>query len=333
VVNRRAALLAVSTLLAMFSACDDILDIHDHGVASEAGAESGAEGSPGAGEGSVADATGGDAPSTSSGGEASGPEASASGPDATADGSGASIEGGTDAAMAHDAGPGSDANESGAGAACDGTPCTTEGPVMVPVTTYWVDSTEVTVGQYQQFLTAKGSDTSGQPAACAWNTSYAPTGTNPSNYPITSVDWCDAFAFCKWAGKHLCGAVGTGGPMASTDVLDAGVSQWFRACGGPGGSSDVNANPVCNANHGFNGLAAVATFPMCEGWYPGLFDLEGNAAEWVDSCDIEGGVGGASDTCYVLGGSYLDLTSYCTEYNGLARNFAADSVGFRCCHE
>jgi len=61
---------------------------------------------------------------------------------------------------------------------------------------------------------------------------------------------------------------------------------------------------------GFENLAPVASFPGCEGFYPGLFDLEGNVAEWVDSCD---GSSGPNDHCTLAGGSEIDQIAYCTE--------------------
>jgi hypothetical protein len=314
---RRAALASVAALAAWcLPACDSIFGIDDHGVAPEAGGDAASEGSLAHGEGgtdATRDGTTADA-ATSDGAPAEAMAADAAPADAKAD--------------VHDGSAPTDAT-----AGCDG-PCSAGGPAMVPVSTYYVDSTEVTVAQYQQFLAAKGTDTSGQPPACAWNTTYAPSGAlSGSNFPITSVDWCDAFAFCAWAGKHLCGSIADGGAIASSDTLKQNVSQWFLACGGPGGSSDPNGHPMCNATFGASGLIAVASDPGCEGWYAGLFDLEGNAAEWVDSCDVDGGSGGATDTCYTLGGSFYDETAYCTESIGFARNTTYDSIGFRCCRQ
>jgi hypothetical protein len=126
---------------------------------------------------------------------------------------------------------------------CTGGQCIVRGPTMVQVAgTFYIDSTEVTVAQYQVFLTAKGTDTSGQPSVCSYNTSYQPAqALSPQNYPITNIDWCDALAYCTWAGKHLCGAIG-GGPIAIANALTATKSQWFLACGGPNGGSHPNAN-------------------------------------------------------------------------------------------
>ncbi len=205
--------------------------------------------------------------------------------------------------------------------------CTVRGPTMVEASGFYIDSTEVTVAQYQVFLAAKGSDVSGQPSVCSWNKTYYDTTVpmNPSTWPITNVDWCDALAYCTWAGKHLCGAIG-GGAVASTDALTANKSQWYLACGGPGDGTHPNGNATCNSNE--DTLAPVATFPTCVGYYSKLYDMEGNAAEWVDSCD---GTAGAADMCLLLGGSYLDQKSFCTESLPESRSEAADPFGFRCC--
>jgi formylglycine-generating enzyme required for sulfatase activity len=200
---------------------------------------------------------------------------------------------------------------------------------MVKVGAYYVDSTEVTTAQYQQFLDAKGTNTSGQPAVCSWNTSYYDPATHPmdaDNFPISWVDWCDATAFCSWAGKHLCGKAG-GGAIARADLFTANLSQWFLACGGSGGGTHPNNTPVCNSGSG--SAAAVKSFPGCEGSYPGLFDLEGNVAEWVDGCS---GNTGKDDFCYLMGGQFFENQSYCTEvYDDEARSSVASSFGFRCC--
>jgi len=211
---------------------------------------------------------------------------------------------------------------------CEGAACVVRGPTMVKVGGFYVDSTEVTVAQYRAFLDAKKGDTSGQPSACAWNDEYyggALLGSD--DWPVTYVDWCDAWAFCDWAGKRLCGAL-DGGALAAADVLDQTKSEWFLACGGPSGWTHPNQTPDCNSSGGVDTLADVASFPGCEGYKAGLFDLEGNAAEWVDSCDA---AVGPTDDCVLLGGSYIDNQSYCTESFEYRRDTTADPFGFRCC--
>lgn len=214
--------------------------------------------------------------------------------------------------------------------ACDEGECVLRGPTMVRVGSFYVDSTEVTVGHYLGFLDARREDTDGQPGVCSWNTSfYDGTPSNPDNFPITNVDWCDARAFCAWAGKRLCGAIG-GGAVENADALEPSKSQWMLACGGENGASHpAGGDPNdCNSTSG-GGLRAVGSTATCEGFFPGLFDLEGNAAEWIDSCASETG---AEDICYLVGGSHIDSKSYCTEYyDEWPRNDFATPWGFRCC--
>jgi formylglycine-generating enzyme required for sulfatase activity len=202
---------------------------------------------------------------------------------------------------------------------------------MVQVNSFYVDSTEVTVDQYMEFLAAKEDDTSGQPAVCSWNTSYWDDARafNPGDWPISYVDWCDARAYCEWAGKHLCGRI-AGGPISEADLYDPAVHQWFLACGGPSGSTHPNTSADCNSNGGTDNLAPVGSFTGCEGFYPGLFDLEGNVAEWVDSCDDDG-ASDAEDTCRAMGGAIFDNQSFCTEDYDNARADVAVSYGLRCC--
>jgi formylglycine-generating enzyme required for sulfatase activity len=205
---------------------------------------------------------------------------------------------------------------------------------MVQVAEFWIDSTEVTVGQYKQFLAAKGNDTSGQPSVCAWNTSYYNTTMYPffpDAYPIGAVDWCDAQAFCTWAGKHLCGRRG-GGPITIDNFYDPLQSQWFLACGGPNGATHPNGNATCNDNSG--SLAIAGATATCEGFYPGIFDMQGNIAEWVDTC-VPGDSGSpAGDICNLMGGNYIQigLQDYCSDVPAEEpRNALFSPFGFRCC--
>jgi sulfatase modifying factor 1 len=213
--------------------------------------------------------------------------------------------------------------------ACDAGECVLRGPEMLRVGAFYIDSTEVTVADYIEFLDVPADERAEQPEVCAWNTAfYDGDPLEPDDWPINYVDWCDAWSYCDWAGKRLCGAR-DGGAVAPDDALNQDESQWFLACGGPGGGSHPNDDPVCNSSGGFGSLEPVASNAGCEGHYPGLFDMEGNAAEWVDSCAAETG---ASDSCMLLGGSYVQNQSYCTavpaEYS---RDTTAHPFGFRCC--
>src|SRR5260370_40886093 len=94
---------------------------------------------------------------------------------------------------------------------------------------------------------------------------------NPGTWPRTSVDWCDALAYCTWAGKHLCGKIG-GGPIPVAQVLTANASQWFLACGGPGGASHPNTNATCNSSGGVTKLRTVAHHPQKQGGITAVVD-------------------------------------------------------------
>src|SRR5262249_38882622 len=79
---------------------------------------------------------------------------------------------------------------------------------------YCIDATEVTYSQYQIFINQNPA-TGNQPAFCAWNNTYIPQDNWPvvpsqAALPIRSVDWCDAYAYCKSVNKHLCGKIGGG---------------------------------------------------------------------------------------------------------------------------
>ena len=116
-----------------------------------------------------------------------------------------------------------------------GPPCTSDaGSDLVPIGDgLCIDRREVTVGDYRVFLTSRAGDVSGQRADCAANTDLLPMGGLPlpasDALPVRYVDFCDALAYCDWAGKRLCGAI-DGSRKAFDAGIDPTVSEWFRAC-------------------------------------------------------------------------------------------------------
>ncbi|MDI3283139.1 SUMF1/EgtB/PvdO family nonheme iron enzyme [Polyangium sp. 15x6] len=214
-------------------------------------------------------------------------------------------------------------------------------PTMVPVASasgnYCIDSTEVTNSQYATWLSSTEANEANQTPECAFNASYVPaSGMMPpaDDRPVAFVDWCDAYAFCKWYEKRLCGKIG-GGPVPYSEINSAAVSQWYNACSRSetfiypyGGSYDPAA---CNGQDRMVGNAVkVATQATCEGGLPGLFDMSGNVWEWEDACD---GSFGENDTCRRRGGGYESIASDldCPTAGGSARSTTNATTGFRCC--
>jgi formylglycine-generating enzyme required for sulfatase activity len=212
---------------------------------------------------------------------------------------------------------------------CEAGKCISRGARMVKATSFFVDATEVTAEAYARFLGAKGDDTSGQAAECAWNDSFAPSVQKGSpKEPVTHVDFCDAVAYCAWADKQLCGKIG-GGSLAFADLASPTKSQWFAACGGskgqpyPYGSTLMQG--ACNSNG--SGVSAVGSHASCEGASSGVFDMVGNVAEWVNACDASSG---AADGCETIGGGFAD-SGTCSLSSLKHREEQLPGVGFRCC--
>ena len=238
------------------------------------------------------------------------------------------------------------------------------GPVMAEVpapdgTSYCIDTTEVTQGHYFAFIEAKGGDpagktlpdSSGQPPECKdnvsfgppplahyddcsdwWPPAYDPTGEHPAN-PVGCVDWCDAVAYCTWAGKRLCGRIG-GGASAPSELANAQTSQWYNACsqGGTTAYSFGNTFVEGVCPEGANPVTEAPCAPP-DGPFSSIDRLSGGLGEWEDACEErDSGI----KFCRIRGGCYIgDLSKAertacdCEFLNGIrVRN---PSTGFRCC--
>ena len=255
------------------------------------------------------------------------------------------------------------------------------GPALVEVaapdgTRYCIDRTEVTQRDYFEFLdavsktgtwdhyAALGLDgdkvqSLARPDACGdlWLIPGAinepPCDSAPYAFdfkrlhpdnPIACVDWCSASAYCLWAGKRLCGAVG-GGAVNVSENADATKNQWFNACsqGGktkysygdavdldrcaPGGTSKETL-----ADGGLRRTAeAVESHPDCHGTEPGfdqVLNMSGSVAEWIDRCKH------APDqpSCLVHPGE-TPYASWCAASDTPGSRLDYDWIGFRCCFD
>ena len=195
-----------------------------------------------------------------------------------------------------------------------------------------IDVREVSVGDFDKFLaTAPPVKDAG---ACAMNAPAVDTSCanndGPSDSPRNCVDWCDAVAYCAWAGKHLCGK-SEGGPMKTADVNTAN-DAWYRACAGDAGArlypygNDYDGGACTTEQNVFNDVGAK---PDCR-TPEGVLDLTGNANEWIDSCVSEAGTA----DCLTRGGDYGGgYQATCKSFKQFQRGSTISQLGFRCCSD
>lgn len=198
------------------------------------------------------------------------------------------------------------------------------GPAMIDVGAFCIDSTKVTQKQYLEFLDNLNGTVPLQSGECAANAELVapdPCSTG-DNHPVVCRDWCDAQAYCKWAGKHLCGKIG-GGPVASDKFATPSESEWVFACSQAGTAKfpwgNTNAN-MCECS----GVACsqdVMSVSTCRGGaapYDQIWDQGRYPAEWVNSCHL--------GVCWVAGGIPC---SQPLKYE--SRTTISSLIGFRCC--
>lgn len=234
------------------------------------------------------------------------------------------VEGGADAADA-DAESHPDEDSSA--------PCVDAGVPMVRIGAYCIDATEVTQGEYEAFL-ARTDGGASAPAApeCGDDGDRVPKESwHPGDaffrkFPVMGVSYCDAWSYCRAAGKRLCGRRG-GGALASADVANAETSEWYRACSKAGTKiypyGDESVNNACATD---NSVRPVGQ--GCEGGYTGIFDMVGNAGEWIDACDAEFQ---GTELCVMQGGHPTETLARCTTHRLLGRHAKFPFAGIRCC--
>jgi formylglycine-generating enzyme required for sulfatase activity len=197
----------------------------------------------------------------------------------------------------------------------------------VYLSAFYLDKYEVTVSRYARFLNTTG----GVKPPDQWEDARLDSA---AELPVVGVDWHDADAYCRWAGKRL-----------PTEA------EWEKAARGIDGRNYPwgNEQPTpARANYGKSssenpyqgGLMAVGGREAGRSPY-GAEDLAGNASEWVadwfaegfGGSDVRNPKGPESGTGKVIrGGGWDDppdrLKSSRRMYASPTNR--ADDVGFRC---
>lgn len=220
-----------------------------------------------------------------------------------------------------------------------------EGAEDGDVESFYIDATEVTVGEFAQFIEATGYRTEAD--SFGWSGVFStdeqawipvdganwryPLGKNEpaasDDQPVTQVSLKDARAYARWRNAELpterewMWAATQGGehrnfPWGEAMLPDGEyLGNWWQ---GP----FPYRNEVAD---GYEGIAAVKSFPATPN---GLYDISGNVWEWTAT------INPADGQSVIKGGSFLCSTSYCTGFDLQQRQYTpADSglnhLGFR----
>ena len=292
--------------------------------------------------------------------------AGAGGSDTKAGAGGASAAG--SAGSGGDAGNAGAAGGAGAAGSAGGKPAPTSckqgrpGPEMVlvpkPGGAFCIDKTEVQRKHYAEFLKAVGEKPAKDGPECADNTTYWPAvgpklcaDNLPPDDPkfpdavINCIDWCDARAFCQWAGKRLC----TSSPAGVTSGDPSAAGEWNLACSNGGKTKfpygDAYEPARCQDNKAAkptDGATAIepGVLKDCRGLeapYDQLVDMSGSTRELTASCWTKGnetfclGLGGANDDgISAISGDYSARLGCWTPVD-LQSVQASPQTGVRCC--
>jgi formylglycine-generating enzyme required for sulfatase activity len=194
---------------------------------------------------------------------------------------------------------------------------------------FYIDRYEVTTGRYAKFLASTGSV---RPPD-EWDELDLNRG---DELPVVGVDWNDATAYCKWAGRRL-----------PTDA------EWEKAARG----TDERRYPWGNESPTFErtnfqnsaptaydgGLEKVGSHPAGRSPF-GVHDLAGNANEWVSdwysesfpSADVRNPKGPETGKARVIrgGGRFepAERILATKRYSGTPE-VRANDIGFRCARD
>jgi len=203
---------------------------------------------------------------------------------------------------------------------------------------FYIDKTEVTVGQFKAFLADSGYHWTG-----SWDDvdQYSPG----DDYPMIYVDWNDAMAYAKWSGKRL--PTEAEWEYAARGGLVGQRYPWGseKADGSQGNFADKSsAVDWANANvdDGYATCSPVGSYPPNS---YGLYDMGGNVWEWCadwyssdyySKSPVKNPLGPDSGSSRVVrGGSWSNYTYYLrVAYRGYYfPHNRIGGLGFRCVSE
>lgn len=173
------------------------------------------------------------------------------------------------------------------------------------VADFWIDTFPVTNRDYAAFLTATGAK-----PPYHWEAGRCPDAL--ADHPVVYVDWNDAAAYARWAGKVL--------PTAR---------QWEKAARGQSGNTYPWGNGVTFAKCNVRESQIKSTTPVGRyrsGVSPyGVFDMCGNTWEWLSSASEIG-------RYELRGGAWTSPFDRCApaRVNDAAATMSDDDTGFRC---
>ena len=215
--------------------------------------------------------------------------------------------------------------------------------VLIPLSPdapFCIDERQATYGEYGQFVKKMGKDFGGQPSQCDWNRDWGPVVDCESStgrpwkcgrsvaeadpdWAVSSLDFCDAWAFCSWAGKRLCGERVHHGvsvfkegrddetrqPNGTTWWFPNTVEEWYHVCT-QGGTSDYPfgndwQDGLCQTERKWRAPGDKThnvrdtTGNQCHGNfhpYDQVFNMIGGISQWTNGCSED------NDRCAVRGG-------------------------------
>jgi hypothetical protein len=292
-------------------------------------------------------------------------------------GSGGAVAGSGGAVAGSGGSPAGGAGGNGGAAAAAGkTPspaCPTglPGPslVLVPASDgslFCIDATPVTQGQYAAFLQKTNASTDGQTGECVGQSHVpvkqgsAPVGLdckdvlyNPTvtpSAPMGCARWCDAKAYCSWAGKRLCGAIGGGAQDYSMEDQKKNMSkggELYEACSQNGKTIYPYGNELtgdCQPAQTADGVPtvkSVMSLAGCHGTtkpFDQVWDMVGTVYMWSNQCGSYLDNQGKQHTvCTSRGGvTVLDNKNFnsearCDQITGGGQAYSFSFNGIRCC--